>query len=273
MQIRRLVSLLALLSFVILIITSIVLYIVPYGRVAYWTDWRLLGLTKTEWQNLHINIGIQFLLAICLHIYYNWKAIVKYLKGKMEHLVIFTTEFNLALIITLAVGIGTYLMLPPFSTIIELNESIKDAAGQRYGNPPYGHAELSSLKVLCQRTGIDLKQAMQNLQHAQIQFKSPADTVLNIARANNLTPQQVFVLIKGKAASTWRGLPSLPPSGLGRRSLADLCQEFGLNVQQAVTVLKQAGYQVEPDATLKQIAASKGERPFSVYQILQQNFK
>ena len=71
MKIRKITSLIALLSFLLLILNSIVLYIVPHGRIAYWADWRLWGLTKTEWENQHIIIGILFLLAIFLHIYYN----------------------------------------------------------------------------------------------------------------------------------------------------------------------------------------------------------
>mgnify|MGYP000181594178 CR=1 FL=1 len=40
MKIRKIASLTALLSFVVVIVTSIVLYIVPQGRIAYWADWR-----------------------------------------------------------------------------------------------------------------------------------------------------------------------------------------------------------------------------------------
>ncbi|MGD8661539.1 MAG: DUF4405 domain-containing protein [Desulfobacterales bacterium] len=41
MNIRRITSLTALLSFVLLTITVVVLYIVPQGRVAYRADWHL----------------------------------------------------------------------------------------------------------------------------------------------------------------------------------------------------------------------------------------
>ncbi|MDP4856108.1 MAG: DUF4405 domain-containing protein, partial [Desulfobacterales bacterium] len=78
MNLRKIVSLTALLSSLLLLVTSIVLYIVPQGRVAYWADWRLLGLTKTEWTNIHVNFGLLFFVSALLHVYYNWKPIVSY---------------------------------------------------------------------------------------------------------------------------------------------------------------------------------------------------
>ena len=107
MTLRKMTSLTALLSFVGMVVTSLVLYIVPHGRVAYWADWTLLGLDKTRWGDLHINLGLLFLLALGLHIYYNWKAIVAYLKNKARQVRIFTPDFNTRpLVLTLAILVG-----------------------------------------------------------------------------------------------------------------------------------------------------------------------
>lgn len=76
MKVRKATSLTVLLTFVLLVLTSVILYIVPHGRVAYWADWHLWGLTKTQWESFHINLGLLLLLAILLHIYLNWKVIV-----------------------------------------------------------------------------------------------------------------------------------------------------------------------------------------------------
>ena len=75
MNIRRIASLTALVSFSMLAASSIVLYVAPQGRVAYWTDWRLLGLNKTDWGNIHINLNLLLLISIGLHAYYNWSPI------------------------------------------------------------------------------------------------------------------------------------------------------------------------------------------------------
>ena len=80
MTLRKITSLTATLSFVLTVVTSTILYLVPQGRVAYWADWRMWGLSKTQWGDIHINVGLLFLLALCVHIYYNWKPLVVYLE-------------------------------------------------------------------------------------------------------------------------------------------------------------------------------------------------
>jgi hypothetical protein len=96
MKIRRVVSLTSALSFVVTVVTSVVLYIVPQGRIAYWANWRLWGLTKEQWGGIHINVGILFIIGLGFHIYYNWKPMMTYLKNNARNLKIFTKEFNLA---------------------------------------------------------------------------------------------------------------------------------------------------------------------------------
>ena len=51
-----------------MLVTSIILFITPQGRVAYWADWRLMGLTKTDWGNIHIVVGFLFLITLGLNL-------------------------------------------------------------------------------------------------------------------------------------------------------------------------------------------------------------
>jgi ABC-type arginine transport system permease subunit len=160
MKIRKITSLTASLSFLLMVLTSIVLYIVPQGRVAYWADWRLWGLTKSDWGNIHINLGLLFLLALFLHIYFNWKPLLSYLKNKTKSLILFTPEFIVASVITVAFIVGSYFLVPPFSWVMALNNSFKDAGAEKYGEPPYGHAELSSLKTFSKKMNLDLEKSL-----------------------------------------------------------------------------------------------------------------
>ena len=181
MNIRKITSLTALISFVLIILTSVILYIVPHGRIAYRSDWHLWGFSKTEWGNLHINLGVLFLLAIFLHIYYNWKPIINYMKNRAKKVTVFTNNFNAALVITLVFALGTYFMIPPFSTLLIFSESIKDAGAIKYGEPPFGHAELAPLDSLIKKTGLDSRQSLDKLKVAGIKFDSPKDILLDIA--------------------------------------------------------------------------------------------
>jgi len=129
MKIRRVVSLTSALSFVVTVVTSVVLYIVPQGRIAYWANWRLWGLTKEQWGGIHINVGILFIIGLGFHIYYNWKPMMTYLKNNARNLKIFTKEFNLALVITLVFIIN--------QIVDKLNKQIK-LEGVKHGNQSIG---------------------------------------------------------------------------------------------------------------------------------------
>ena len=47
-SLRSLIAFLVTWAFAVLTVTGIVLYIVPQGRIAYWTHWSLAGLDKEQ---------------------------------------------------------------------------------------------------------------------------------------------------------------------------------------------------------------------------------
>ena len=85
----------------------------------------------------------------------NWKPIVAYMKNKAAELEVFTVVFNLALGISLLIVVFTLFELPPIVGIQRFNENLKTTAAKKYGEPPYGHAKASPLKMFCKRDGID----------------------------------------------------------------------------------------------------------------------
>jgi len=272
MNIRKITSLTMLISFVLCILTSAILYIVPHGRVAYWSNWELWGLSKTQWSELHLNLGLLLLLAGFLHVYYNWRSITAYLKNKSKGIKVFTINFNIALVLTLIVGFGTYFPIPPMSTIINISESIKDSAGIKYGEPPYGHAELSSLKRFVRIVGLDLAKSIELLQQAGIQLENEAQTINDIAIKNNLTPKQVYKIIKPAfqkdASGSHSVVPNLPPPGFGRKKLSEVCTEFGLELPETINVLTKKGVKSDPGQSIKEIAAENNIEPMDIFEII-----
>ena len=252
-----------------LLITIIVLYVVPQGRVAYWADWRLWGLTKSQWGNIHINIGLLFLLSIFLHIYYNWKALLNYLKNKAKNLKILTREFNAALVLLCLFGVGTYFELAPFAWVLKLNAHMKDQAAARYGEPPYGHAELSTLKAFAAKTNIDLSDGMARLRQAHIIFDDENQTLQNIARINKTSPQQVFLAMKPvKESAQIKSLPPTPPPGMGNKKLNDLSREYRFDIQQLLKGFTEADVKADAGMTIKKIAQQNAMAPDDVYALM-----
>ncbi|MDF1590850.1 MAG: DUF4405 domain-containing protein [Desulfobacterales bacterium] len=272
MNMRKITSLTALLSFVVLILNSVILYIMPQGRVAYWADWHLWGLDKPDWGNQHIIIGVLFLIAILLHIYYNWKPIVSYLKNKAKALKFFNKEFNIALIVTIVCVVGSYFTVPPFSWVLDLSESIKDAAGVKYGEPPYGHAELSTLKTLARRSGYDLNQSTEGLTKAGIKFEDENQTLLAIAKLNKIAPQQVYLAMKPAeiidSATGKPKMPENPMAGTGKRTVASFVQEYGLDMETIIRGLGANNIKATADMNMKTIAEKHNMGPSDIYDLI-----
>ena len=260
------------LSFAVMILTSIVLYIVPQGRVAYWADWRLWGLTKTDWGNIHMAVGFLFLITLGLHLYYNWKPVVAYLKNKRKQVKVFTPDFNVALVITVLFAVGTYFNVPPFSYILSLNGYIKNAGTEKYGEPPYGHAELSSLKTFAKKMSLDLEKSMELLKKAGYVVEGGETTLETIGRQRGVPPQVVYEVIKpasmAEKGSEEKGvrLPDAPPPGTGNQTLADFCTQFDLNMKQVIMELKKQGLTASEAQTFKQIAADNNTSPIDLYE-------
>ena len=259
-------------AFILMLLTSIILYIVPQGRVAYWADWRLWGLTKTDWGNIHINLGLLFLIALSLHIYYNWKPLISYLKNKAKEIKVFTPDFNIALIIVIVFAVGTYFLVPPFSWVMTLNDYFKDSGAEKYGEPPYGHAELSSLKTFSKKMNLDLAKSMELLESAGYTVENSDITLDKIGRRYNIPPQLIYQAIKPAAiiAAQKSGdnnrLPESAQPGTGNLTLADFCTQFNLNMKLVVRELKKQGIEASEELTLKKIAAQNKTNPTDVYE-------
>lgn len=245
-----------LVSLVLVLLTSIILYIVPQGRVAYWSGWELWGLSKTQWSNLHINLGFLFLLAGILHLYYNWKLIIIYLNSRAKQLKVFTGDFNVALALIAIISGGTLLEIPPMSTVITVGESIKDNAAVKYGEPPYGHAELSPLGLFADKTNLDFESAKTLLVEAGILGVENDTTLGQLALVNGTTPKQLYQIMKPAEIRTGDTpvFPDSPPPGIGSKTIAEICTTYNLDTATVTRELERKEFQIDPANSLKAIA-------------------
>ncbi len=271
---RKITSMTMLLSLLVLTVNSIILYVVPEGRIAYWADWKFLGLDKGDWGAQHTTVGVLFLIAGILHIYYNWKPIVAYMKNKTRQIKVFTGSFNVALAVTAIFVLGTYFNIPPMSTILHISESLKDNASVTYGEPPYGHAESSSLKMFTNRENLDLGKSLELLQAAGIKVEGEQDTLKNVAGSNNRSPQQIYQIIKSakvvetETAASVANFPDAPKSGWGKKKLSETCLEYGLNLNEILQKLGERGVVAEAEMDIKEIAAANNIDPMGVFETL-----
>lgn len=193
----------------------------------------------------------------------------------LHNLKIFTREFNAALVLTLVCILGTHFEIPPFSSILAVSESIKEQAAEKYGEPPYGHAELSSLKTFAKKVGLDLNQSMERIKMAGFEVEDASQTLSDISKKNRVPPQQIFLVMKPKAGESEINiipagkaikLPDSPPAGAGNMTLADLCAQFNLNIKTLLRDLSRVGIKADYSLTIKKIAENNHTSPMDIYE-------
>ena len=263
--IKKAVSLTLALSFVVMSYTGIMLFFTPKGKIAYWTDWTLLGLSKTQYTDLHITSMCLLLTAGIWHIYYNWKPLVSYLKNAARRITPFKKEFLLALALNAVFVGGTLAHVAPMQSIVDLNTRIKNYWERANGAPPFGHAEESTVASLAPFIGTDAQGAMKRLRNAGFKVENAKQTLRAIAEENGITAQRVYeVMAPGKQ----NGGASSPVSGLGRRSLEELASMGQFDLDKALKYLKTQGVDATPQNTMRDAATALGTTPYDLLETL-----
>jgi len=279
---RSYVSVLTALSFIGMAFTGIILFFVPPGRVANWTGWTMLALTKHQWVGLHDWFSIIFVFASVFHLYLNWKPFVGYFKSKVTSTFGLRAEWALAAITCIAVFICTLVGVKPFSSLLVWGESIKHSWDNSRQRAPIPHAELLSLTELAgQVPDVDLETMLSNLKRQGIEVESSDVVVGELAQSYGITPVRLYDIALGQTvpgrggeghggqtgADGGRGGGS--GQGFGRITLKQYCEQMDLDLNTAVKKLKEAGLAVGGDMTIRNISDSTGARPSEIISILQ----
>jgi hypothetical protein len=262
---QRFVSLAAALTFLVVFLSSAVLYFIPDRGVMGWSGWRFLGLDKQQWDNLHITLGLLFLALILWHIYFNWKPIKAYLKVKKEWRV-FTPEFNAALVLVTLFVIGTVTLTFPMSLLVNLGNAVKAKTARADGMPPFAYAEQATLRDFCLLNRIDPALARKHLEEAGITIDSPRKTLKRIAEEHHLTPRELYRIIYGPEARY--PLPTDLPVGMAKRSLAELARIYRIDLKRFLEHLASYGIEATPKTTFRRLAMEHHLHPAQLYYML-----
>ncbi|MGB9439752.1 MAG: DUF4405 domain-containing protein [Desulfobacterales bacterium] len=273
-------SLCSLVSFILLSITAIILYIEPHGRVAYWIKWNFLGLEKDQWGNIHLFAGLLFLVAGGFHLYYNWKPLLRYLSAKIETGLRYKRELTISSLIFLWITASGVWGLPPLVYLADLSEAIKGAwVTSAELEPPFGHAEQVSLKTFCKKQGIPLDRAMAVLREAGFKVNNPDATLGDIADSQGTSGMAVYAVIQKlekkpktmKLGSVWTpGMveETFAGTGVGRKSIAQIIKGHGLDPKTVYHRLKVGGIEAKDDDKIKDVARKHDSTPIKILIIM-----
>ena len=252
MKLKKITSLIMLWSMIMMTYTGIILYIAPHGRVAYWTNWELFGWSKDQFADVHTTFMLLFIVATLMHLYYNWKPLTSYMKNQMKEFVFFTKEMLVAITLVVVFLFGTLYTLPLFSHFLEFGEEMKESWVEKSEEPPYGHAEESTLKDFSQKTGYDLDQVLSVLNDHNISA-SPTDTLENLAIEKGKTPGDIFRLI---SASLGNKKPRI--TGLGRKSFAEVAKVLNIQSDVFLKELEEMGIKAQKEDKFRATLEKQG---------------
>jgi hypothetical protein len=296
MKTRRVITLTVLLSFLVLSLSGLLMFVSPQGRVAYWSRWTLVGLTKEQLTAIHTTVMVLFLAAAIWHVVLNWKPIVGYLRNRSKQVRVLTPEFAVALVLTGLFVVGPLAGFFPFRQYLDAGEKLKSSWEAESGSPPWGHAEESTLARFCQRMedlersenqrliAIDCDAAVQALRDRGLAVESTNQRIVDIAEANGTTPQDISAIVLGvarpmtpeeaaariqaAAATGTEARFKRPASRLGQLTLASYAEQYGYDLAEIQSILAAAGYQVDPEARLRDEAARLGTDPEGIFEVL-----
>jgi len=253
-------------SFLALAVSGIVLYVSPPGRIANWSVWRLLLLSKAQWQAVHTIVALAFLVAAGFHIYFNWKVLVAYVRSKLQAGIRMKRELVAASLtgaVILAVSITG---VPPFGTVMDVGEDIKNSWSTTASEPPVPHAELMTVEKLSETVKIPAEKAVANLEQQGIKVAGPTMTVQQIANENKITPQQVYQKIQSEDAKPKVSLAE--GGGWGRMNVQQVCERFNVPLDAGVARLQAAGMDAAASTAIRELATSRSKTPIDIARII-----
>lgn len=183
-------------SFILDAFSGLVLYTIPAGRIADWTNWTFLGFTKGEWETIHTIFSYVFLIFASIHLYQNWKSILYYLKRKARKYSRSRSELFISLVMVILILIGTIATIPPFSSVMDLGSLIKDSWPENQDQPFLARAEKLSFNRFVQELGLEPKKAAEFLEQKGIRVQDPTDSVKETADLNHTSPSRIYQLLK-----------------------------------------------------------------------------
>jgi len=181
---RAVISFYIIIAFIVISVSGIILYFAPPGRVAFWSEWKFIALTKVQWQAVHTLFTFIFVFAAAFHISFNWSVITSYLKKKMNEGMKRRNELLLASGFSVVVLLLTIENVPPFSSVMEFGEELSASWSDEDTEPPVPHAELLTITEFAEVIKVAVTQLIHSLKTNGIEVPEKEITIKQLAELN-----------------------------------------------------------------------------------------
>jgi hypothetical protein len=190
---RGFISLVTTFTFIVSLVSGIILYFTPQGKIARWTHWTFWELDKYEWEAVHINSSLVFLIVCFFHIYFNWNPLIGYIKKRAKMALNLKLEMAISVVLTIYIFFGSLYNFVPFGIIMKWNGEIKDHwEGQTYAKPPISSAEKATVQEFCEELGVELEIFYKSVSQNGWQVNGDSQTLNEIAETNNISAADIY---------------------------------------------------------------------------------
>jgi len=211
------------------------------------------------------------------------------MKNRSGSFVFFTKETVLGFLLSVVFLAGTLAGTAPFSNILDSLNNIKDDYEYSLGNPPYPHAELTTLLAFIKRMKFDEKAAVEILNKENISF-TMEQNLKTIAENNSTDPATIYNLLKptqkkgaeDEPVVMYEGVQdgvdmskyeNMMGSGMGKKSVADAAEKSGIPLSKALSRLKKYDIEATGSDTLKDVGNEAGIMPMDIFIIIDSGVK
>lgn len=186
-------------SFLFILVTGVVLYFAPAGRVSRWIGWEFSGFNLTAWEALHTIFSYVFIGFALVHLLvFNWKAFYNYLKKRSKKGIHRRRELFWAGLVTIIIFFGTLFHIPPFGSVMDFGYFLSGKWGSKTVPAPFPHTEKLTLTELSERIPfLFVHDAIQRLEDAGISVENSEQTLGDIGAVNSLAPVEVYIILMG----------------------------------------------------------------------------
>ena len=254
------------LSFFMIVISGLILYLTPPGRVANWTNWTLIGFTKHDWQAVHTIFSYTFLIFGILHIFsFNWKAFLHYIRSKTTREMKQKKEMVYTAILVSALFLGTIFSVPPLVYVMDFGEYLTESWEVEEEVAPIAHAELMSIRQLTEDIDdVNEQQALNRLKNNKIIVDNSEEILEDIAEKNDKSPLELYnIIAKNTTEENVHG-GSGTGIGLGRKTLEEYTSDEELDLEQVIKKLEEKGIKALKEQLLKDIANENDILPYEL---------
>ena len=254
------------LAFAVIATSGLVLYVAPAGRVANWSGWTLGALAREQWQAVHTIFAFLFVFAAVVHLTFNWRVLLAYVRRRAAEHRARWREIGLATAAATAILTFTINGVPPFSAVMTAGESIKATWSEGGNEPPVPHAEILTLARLAETTRLSAERMLANADVAGRSVNGDT-TLAEVARQmGGITPAEAF-----QRLTVDQGKPSVgiaEGGGWGLKTVEQVCAQIEVPVSDGLARLRGKGIEAEPSSNVREVAGRHGRTPIEIVEIL-----